>query len=524
MSNNPARTAPWRKLQTYAAQTPDARDLFKANADRAKKYTHTFEGMTIDFSKNAIDDDILSQLIELAKEQNLEQWRDDMFDGKAVDVTDNRAVLHTALRRPENDIVSVAGENVIPFIHSVLARMKYFSDAVHDGSWRGFTGRPIDTIVNIGIGGSDLGPYMVCEALKAYTIEGMSVFFVSNVDGTHLSQTLEKCNPETTLFLIASKTFTTQETMANAQSARTWLIDTIGDETAISKHFVAMSMNEKAAIKFGISTDNIFPFRDWVGGRFSLWSAIGLSIALAVGFDHFEKLLAGAHAMDSHFREAPLEKNLPVLLGMTGIWQRNFMKRGSHAVLPYDQNLHRFPVFLQQLEMESNGKRVDRDGNLINDYHTGPVVFGEPGTNGQHAFYQLLHQGTDIIPCDFIGVKNSNYPLGNHHALLMTNMLAQSRALMEGRVLEQAGSNSHRVFPGNRPSTTIILDTLDPYHLGMLIALYEHKVFVQGIIWNINSFDQFGVELGKEIANAIGRGGSDTFDPSTDSLKDRIGL
>lgn len=524
MSNNIAETSVWKDLEAAASLTIDARELFRQNPDRAGQWSHALEGMSIDFSKNAIDDRTLALLIDLARAAKLEEWRDNMFDGAAINATENRAVLHTALRRPKADSVLVDGQNIMPFIHDVLEKMKNFSDAVHDGSWTGFTGRTIDTIVNIGIGGSDLGPYMVCEALKAYTVDGISMHFVSNVDSTHLSQALEKCNPETTLFLVASKTFTTQETMANARSARDWLIDTLGDEKAVARHFVALSTNEKAVTEFGISADNMFPFRDWVGGRYSLWSAIGLSICLAVGFDNFEKLLAGAHAMDMHFRRAPLERNLPALLALVGIWQRNFMKRGSLAVLPYDQNLHRFPAFLQQLDMESNGKRVDRNGALITSYDTGPVVFGEPGTNGQHAFYQLIHQGTDVIPCDFIGVKESNYPLGKHHALLMTNMLAQGRALMQGRTLEEAGGNIHRVFPGNRPSTTIVIDRLDPYHLGMLIALYEHKVFVQGIIWNINSFDQFGVELGKEMANALERGDNSASDASTEMLKERLAL
>ncbi len=524
MSNNPQTTAAWKKLEQLAKQAPDARSLFEADAKRAAHWTHECGGMSIDFSKNALDDTILSALVNLAKEQSLESWREKMFNGEAINSTENRAVLHTALRRPASDQLTVHGENVISYVHDVLARMKSFTQAVHSGAWKGYTGKRIDTIVNIGIGGSDLGPYMVCEALKAFTQKGITIHFVSNVDGTHLAQTLPHCNPETTLFLVASKTFTTQETMTNARSARQWLLDNAKEESAIAKHFVALSTNEKAVVTFGIAADNMFPFKGWVGGRYSLWSAIGLSIALAVGFDNFEKLLAGAHEMDVHFREAPLEKNLPVLMALMGIWQRNFLKRSSHAVLPYDQSLHRFPAFLQQLDMESNGKRVDRDNNPITAYETGPVVFGEPGTNGQHAFYQLIHQGTDVIPCDFIGVRTSNYPLGNHHALLMTNMLAQSRALMQGRTLEEAGGNPHRVFSGNRPSTTIVLEALDPYHLGMLIALYEHKVFVQGIIWNINSFDQFGVELGKEMANALESGGGGPSDSSTLMLKERLGL
>lgn len=524
MYNNPARTGHWHSLQTLAKNAPDARALFAADPARANNWTHHHDGLHIDFSKNAIDKPIFDALIALAKEQDVESWRDRMFAGEAVNTTETRAVLHTALRRRVTDSVMVNGENVIPFIHDVLDQMKAFCRKVHSGEWLGHSGKRIDTIVNIGIGGSDLGPHMVCEALKAYTIDGITMHFVSNVDGTHLMQVLARCNPETTLFLIASKTFTTQETMANARSARGWLLDVAKEEAAIAHHFVALSTNGKAVQEFGIAAANMFPFKDWVGGRYSLWSAIGLSIALAIGFDRFEQLLDGARTMDRHFCDAPLDKNMPVLLALLGIWQRNFMQRSSHAVLPYDQSLQRFPAFLQQLDMESNGKHVDRSNNPITDYETGPVIFGEPGTNGQHAFYQLIHQGTDVIPCDFIGVKESNYPLGNHHNLLLTNMVAQSRALLQGRSLEEAGGNTHRVFSGNRPSTTIVLDTLDPYHLGMLIALYEHKVFVQGIVWNINSFDQFGVELGKEMANAIEQGHDSRDDSSTASLRELLTL
>lgn len=523
MPNNPTHTKSWKTLERLSATAPDIRDLFAQDKDRALGFSLEQSGLFVDLSKNDISNDILCALIDLAREQDVEGARDRMFSGDTMNDTENRAVLHTALRRPASDDVIVNGENVMPFVHKTLGRMKDFCTRVHSGAWTGYTGKRIDTVVNIGIGGSDLGPYMVCEALKSYAVQDMSVHFVSNIDGTHLAQALEQCNPETTLFLVASKTFTTQETMANAHSARQWLLSAAKHNSAVAKHFVALSTNAQAVTDFGIAADNMFPFREWVGGRYSLWSAIGLSIALAIGFDRFEELLAGAYAMDTHFCTAPLEKNLPVLLALTGIWHRNFMNRAALAVLPYDQNLHRFTAFLQQLDMESNGKSVDHTGAHVN-YATGPLVFGEPGTNGQHAFYQWIHQGPDVVPCDFIAAKTSNYPLGNHHKLLLTNMLAQSRALMQGRTLNETQNNPHRVFSGNRPSTVILLDSLDPYHLGALIALYEHKVFVQGVIWNINSFDQFGVELGKEMAGEIERGEIQESDPSTLHLKERLGL
>lgn len=519
MSNNPAHTDEWNKLAAY--KEPVMTDLFAADPDRAARYTLSYDGLTLDCSKNTIDDDILADLLSLARRQKVEHWRDQMFAGERINTTENRAVLHTALRRPPDDTLNIDDENIMPFIHGELARMKIFCQKIHDKEWRGYSGNPIDTIVNIGIGGSDLGPHMVCEALKAYARPGLSVHFVSNVDGTHIAQTLARCRPDTTLFLVASKTFTTQETMANAKTARDWLIDA-GGEKAIAAHFAALSTNEKAVGEFGIDPANMFAFRDWVGGRYSLWSPIGLSIALSIGFDKFEALLAGARAMDTHFCTAPLEGNMPVWLALIGIWHRNFCARPAGAVLPYDQNLHCFPAFLQQLDMESNGKRVDRAGNPITDYETGPIIFGEPGTNGQHAFYQLIHQGTTPIPCDFIAAKHSNYPTGRHHNLLLNNMLAQGQALMQGRPLSQAGGNPHRAFPGNRSSTTLLLDRLDPYHLGLLIALYEHKIFVQGIIWNINSFDQYGVELGKELAARLEQDDTPSLDPSTLHLKNLL--
>ncbi len=523
MSANPIHTKAWQTLESLAQTPLDMRRAFAEDPARAQRYFFTHKGISIDFSKERIDDTVLARLVDLAKAQKITEWRDRMFAGDIINTTEKRAVLHTALRRPPTDSVTAGQENVMPFVHNVLARMEIFSNAVRKGQWKGYTGKSIRTIVNIGIGGSDLGPHMVCTALKPYAKKNMACHFVSNVDGTHLSQVLQQCKPETTLFLIASKTFTTQETMMNAFSARDWFLQSGAKEGDIARHFVALSTNEQAVKNFGIAADNIFPFKDWVGGRYSLWSAIGLSIALAVGFKHFRKLLDGAYAMDRHFQKAPLHKNLPVLMALTGIWNRNFLHYAARAVLPYDQNLRLFPAFLQQLDMESNGKHIDRDGNPITEYQTGAVLFGEPGTNGQHSFYQLIHQGTDIIPCNFIGVKQSSYPLGNHHRILLTHMLAQGQALMQGRTRQEAGGNIHRLFNGNRPSTTILLDKLDPYHLGMLIALYEQKVFVQGIIWNINSFDQYGVELGKELAKTIEEGKADP-DSSTAHLKQQLGL
>jgi glucose-6-phosphate isomerase len=524
MSNNPTKTSEWQALQDHAQTLKGVtiRSLFADDHKRFDTFSVKHEGVLFDYSKNLITQETIDKLVALAKASDLAVWREQMFTGEKINLTEGRAVLHTALRAPADASVMVDGENIIPFIHDVLGRMQKFSDAVRNGSWKGFTGKPIAHIINIGIGGSDLGPYMVCEALKPYQAKHISMHFVSNVDGTHLTETLNKIDPETTLFIVASKTFTTQETMANASAAKAWLIERLGDSACTAKHFCALSTNEKAVVEFGISSDNMFPFRDWVGGRYSLWSAIGLSICLAVGFDNFRKLLDGAHAADTHFREAPLEKNIPVLMALIGLWYRNFWDATSMAVLPYDQYMHRFVAFLQQMDMESNGKCVDRDGMPINDYQTGPVVFGEPGTNGQHAFYQLLHQGTSLIPCDFIGAKTSHNPVGKQHTLLLNNMLAQSQALMQGRTLNEAGGNSHRVFGGNRPSNTFLTEIIDPFTLGQLIAFYEHKVFTQGVIWNINSYDQFGVELGKELAGKLESGDSGSLDSSTKGLLDAI--
>lgn len=517
MSNNPTKKPEWSALLAHRAdmENTSMRDMFARDKDRFNKFHIQFEGLLFDYSKNRITEETISKLINLARASDIEGWRTKLFDGTAINSTEKRAVLHTALRRPKTDVVTVDGENVMPFIHDVLDRMKDFSDDVRSGSWKGHTGKQLRHIVNIGIGGSDLGPYMVCEALKPYTPDHIDMHFVSNVDGTHLAETLKRINAEETLFIVASKTFTTQETMANAKAAKAWLVEQLGNDQAVSRHFCALSTNVPAAKEFGIDEGNVFPFRDWVGGRYSLWSAIGLSICLAIGFDNFRQLLDGGYAADQHFQTAPLDKNIPVLMALIGLWYRNFWNAASYSILPYDQYLHRFPAFMQQMDMESNGKGVDRDGNTITDYETGPILFGEPGTNGQHAFYQLIHQGTPLIPCDFISAKTSHNPVANQHTLLLNNMLAQSQALMQGRTLEEAGGNVFRVFTGNRPSNTFLFDQITPYNLGMFIALYEHKVFVQGIIWNINSYDQYGVELGKELANNLEKGSINTLDSST---------
>lgn len=524
MSNNPAQTKEWKDLAAHRATMEGTamRDLFAGDEQRFAKFSVKIDHILFDYSKNRITEKTITKLMALAKARGLENWRARMFSGDVINTTEERAVLHTALRRPKADNVVVDAENIMPFVHDVLDRMKNFSEAVRSGSWKGYTGQPLRHIVNIGIGGSDLGPYMVCEALKPYIPGHIEMHFVSNVDGTHLAEALKIIDPETTLFIVASKTFTTQETMTNAGAAKEWLIKKLGSFDAVARHFCALSTNVPAAKAFGIDENNVFPFKDWVGGRYSLWSAIGLSICLAVGFDNFRKLLDGAHKMDRHFQEAPFEKNIPVLMAMIGIWYRNFWDMPSYAVLPYDQYLHRFAAFLQQMDMESNGKSVDRDGNAITGYETGPILFGEPGTNGQHAFYQLIHQGTTIIPCDFIAPKKTHNPLGNQHELLLNNMLAQAQALMQGRTLKEADDNVFRAFDGNRPSNVLLFDEINPETLGMLIALYEHKVFVQGMIWNINSYDQYGVELGKELANKIGSGDTSSLDSSTKGLLDAV--
>jgi len=501
--------------QTRLASTTIAQ-LFKEDSARQEKYSQTFNSIFFDYSKNLIDEKSFQSLIQLAKECGLEDAIQAQFKGDKINQTEGRSVLHTALRAKASASVKVDGENVIPKIQAVKTQMKDFSNRVISGDWKGYSGKQITDVVNIGIGGSDLGPVMVTEALKPYKTR-LNVHFVSNVDGTHIAETLKKVNPETTLFLIASKTFTTQETMANAFSARDWFLAAAKDNAAVAKHFVALSTNTKAVAEFGIDTANMFVFWDWVGGRYSLWSAIGLSICLSVGFDHFEAILAGAEAMDAHFASASLDQNIPVILGLLGIWYVNFFNAPTHAILPYDQYMHRFAAYFQQGDMESNGKTVDRSGKRVN-YATGPVIWGEPGTNGQHAFYQLIHQGTQLIPADFIAPAVTHNKIGNHHTLLMSNFFAQTEALMNGKSkevvvseLQKAGLNEaeieklapFKVFEGNKPTNSFLVKQIDPHTLGSLIAMYEHKIFVQGVIWNIFSYDQWGVELGKQLANSI---------------------
>ena len=513
----------WQKLCTHQQTVAKLhmRDLFANDPHRFNKYSLKFSDLLFDYSKNRITDETMPLLFQMAKEANIEQWREKMFAGEKINITENRAVLHTALRNRSNKPVMVGGKDVMPDINNVLAQMREFSEKVRNGAWLGFTGKTITDIVNIGIGGSDLGPVMVCDALKPYASDKMNIHFVSNIDGAHLMRALEKCSPETTLFIVASKTFTTQETMTNALSARTWFLDSAIDNSHVAKHFVALSTNAKAVADFGIDTANMFVFWDWVGGRYSLWSAIGLSIALYVGMDHFEALLDGAHEMDNHFRGAPLEQNMPVILALIGIWYNNFFHVDTHAILPYDQGMARFPAYMQQADMESNGKFICRDGSRV-QYKTGPVIWGEAGTNGQHAFYQLIHQGTQIVPADFLMPVHSHYAIGKkgyaHHKILLANFLAQTQSLMMGKTIDEARAElekqdlepeelekllPHKVFEGNRPTTSILFDKLTPKTLGQLIALYEHKIFVQGILWDINSYDQWGVEYGKQIAQQI---------------------
>ena len=509
----------WKALQAHHAVIKPfhMRQMFHDDAARFDKFSLQLGGLFFDYSKNRINAETIKLLVALAEQAQLRDRTASMFAGEKINITEQRAALHTALRNRSGQPVYVDGKNVMADVQRVLGLMRGFSDAVRSGKHLGHTGKQITDIVNIGIGGSDLGPLMVCEVLKSYASEKLRAHFVSNVDGTHLSETLKNLDAETTLFIVSSKTFTTQETLTNAQSARAWLIEKLKDEQAVAKHFAAVSTNLKATTQFGINPQNVFEFWDWVGGRYSLWSAIGLPIALFVGMDKFEELLGGAYAVDEHFRSAPLDKNIPVLMGLLGIWYGNFFGASSHAVFPYDQYLHRFPAYLKQLEMESNGKRVDRDGNTV-DYDTGMVVWGEPGTNGQHAFYQLIHQGTRMIPADFLAPIHSQNPLGEHHAILLANCFAQTEALMVGKTAAEARAElqaqglqdealeallPHKVFPGNKPTNTILFDKLDPHTLGMLIALYEHKVLVQSAVWNINPFDQWGVELGKQLAGKI---------------------
>ncbi|MGB5831403.1 MAG: glucose-6-phosphate isomerase [Thiohalocapsa sp.] len=512
-------TPEWKALAQHWQQMSQVhmRDLFANDADRAARMTLDAAGLHLDYTKHIATDETLTLLFDLARSVDIESWRTRMFSGQHINSTEDRAVLHVALRNRANTPILVDGADVMPEVNAVLARMDAFSKRVRSGDWKGFTGKPITDVVNIGIGGSNLGPKMVCEALKPYQSNTLRAHFISNVDGTHLVETVKDLDPETTLFIVASKTFTTQETMTNARSARQWLVEALGSEDAVRNHFVAVSTNAAEVTAFGIDTVNMFGFWDWVGGRYSLWSAIGLPIALAIGFENFAELLAGAHDMDEHFRSAPLEQNLPVIMAMLGVWYREFAGAKTLAILPYDQYLEYFSAYFQQGDMESNGKHVTRDGVRV-DYATGPVVWGQPGTDGQHAFYQLIHQGTELIPCDFIAPVHSHNPLGDHHVKLLANCFAQTEALMRGRTLDEARAEMlalgiseaeterlapHRQFDGNRPTSTILMDRVTPRTLGALIALYEHKIFVQGIVWGINSFDQWGVELGKKLAGVI---------------------
>ena len=532
----------WKALSDHKATMEQVhmRDLFAKDAERFSRMSREVCGVFVDYSKHRTTDETLKLLFALAKQQGVEAWRDKMFAGsKELNGTEDRAVLHVALRNRSKRPIVVDGQDVTPAVQAVLAKMRGFTERVRSGAWKGHTGKAITDIVNIGIGGSDLGPVMVTEALRPYWKDGLNVHFVSNVDGTHIAETLERVDAERTLFIVASKTFTTQETLTNAMTARGWLLSKLGaGNEAVAKHFVALSTNGKEVSKFGIDVANMFEFWDWVGGRYSLWSAIGLPIATVIGMDNFEAMLDGAHEMDEHFRTAPLPENLPVVLGMLGVWYSNFFGAETHAILPYDQYMHRFPAYFQQGDMESNGKSVDRKGNRITDYSTGPILWGEPGTNGQHAFYQLIHQGTRIVPCDFIAPVETHNPLDAHHAILLANFFAQTEALMRGKTTDEARAELvaakvpqdkldalavHKTFTGNRPTTSIMLQKITPKTLGSLVAMYEHKIFVQGIVWDIYSFDQWGVELGKQLASKIlpeleGPAKVTTHDVSTNGL------
>ncbi len=492
------------------------RKFFEENPNRFNEFSISFEDMLVDYSKNIISQETKEKLLALAIEADIEGWRTKMFKGSHINITENRAVLHTALRYQGSQPIIVDGQNITQDVQDVLSRMEDFAKKIRSGQWKGATGKEITAVVNIGIGGSDLGPVMAYEALTPWHHERITCHFVSNVDGTHIVEVLKKCDPETTLFLVASKTFTTQETLTNAHTARDWLTTALGDE-AVSSHFAALSTNEAAVEEFGINTQNMFPFWDWVGGRYSLWSAIGLSLMISIGADSFKNMLKGAYAMDEHFKNAPLAENIPVILALLGLWYRNFFDYPAIAILAYDQYMHRFAAYFQQADMESNGKTITKDGKKVN-YQTGPILFGEPGTNGQHSFYQLIHQGSTPIPCDFIAPSLSQNPIGDHHQKLLSNFFAQTEALMRGKTeaevkteLEKQGKSEseiaqltpHKVFSGNRPSNSILVKEINPYTLGMLTAMYEHKIFVQGILWNVNSFDQWGVELGKQLASSI---------------------
>ena len=509
----------WKALQTHYEKIRPAhmRDLFEKDPNRFDDFHLKFDDILFDYSKNRVTAETMDLLIELARARGVKKMRDAMFDGRKINSTENRAVLHVALRNRSGKAVYVDDENVMPLVDGVLRKMRDFTDAVRTGAWKGHTGKTITDVVNIGIGGSDLGPKMATQALKPYAKPGLKTHFVSNVDATHLAETLKECDPETTLFLVASKTFTTAETMTNAHTARAWLVDALGEDKAVARHFAAMSTNLEGVSEFGIHPGNMFEFWDWVGGRYSLWSAIGLPIAISIGMDNFELLLQGAHEADLHFKSEPLKKNIPVIMALLGIWYNNFFGAESHAILPYDQYMELFPAYFQQGDMESNGKHARLDGDYA-DYQTGPIIWGEPGTNGQHAFYQLIHQGTKLVPCDFLAPAKSHNPTGKHHDILISNFLAQTEALMAGKTAEEVKDElrgkglsaaeieklaPHKAMEGNRPTNTFFFEKLDPKTLGRLIALYEHKIFVQGVIWNVNSFDQMGVELGKVLAKKI---------------------
>lgn len=518
MSNNPTHKTEWDSLLALSQNQETLNDLFQKNPNRFSDFSLELDGLYFDYSKQRIDNKILDILISLAQKSNIEHKRNQMFIGEKINITENRAVLHTALRKAKNETVKVYGKNIIPEIHKTLERIEDVSTKIRNHCYLGATGKPITQIVSIGIGGSDLGPRMVYRALKNQK-EPVEIFFTANVDGNDIEETIQLCNPETTLFVIISKSFKSQETLINAHTARQWLQEKLGKDKDISNHFIAVSSQIDIAYDFGIKKENIYPMWDWVSGRFSLWSAVGLPIAMGLGFNIFSDLLKGARFIDTHFIETPLIKNIPIIMALVGIWNRNFLNASHQAILPYAHKLSLFPAYLQQLEMESNGKTVDLNETPIKDYKTGNVIFGESGTNGQHSFYQLIHQGSDLIPCDFIGFIELPNPYKNHHQTLTNHMLAQGQALMQGK----CNSNDlHRHFKGNIPSTTILLNRLDALHLGMLIALYEHKVFVQGVIWNINSFDQFGVELGKEMVKNIENSDFSTADSSTKELYSRI--
>ena len=533
----------WQSLNQHKKdiESISLREMFKSDPNRFNQFHIQFNDLLLDYSKHRISKETISLLVKLAKEADVEGWRNRMFEGEKINSTEHRAVLHTALRNQNISPIISDGEDVMPKVKSVLKKMRRFSEEVRSGQWKGFTGKAITSVINIGIGGSDLGPAMVCQALKAYGSKTITPYFVSNVDGADLSQALEKCNPETTLFIIASKTFTTQETMTNAFSARDWFLKAAKDNQHIKKHFVALSTNQHVVSQFGIDTENMFEFWDWVGGRYSLWSAIGLSIALYIGMDGFEELLKGGFEMDEHFKRAPIEQNIPMMMGLLGVWYINFFNFPTHAILAYDQGLSKLAPYLQQADMESNGKFINRDGEHI-DFHTGPVIWGEVGTNGQHAFYQLLHQGTEIVPADFIMPIESQYALGKdgneHHKILLSNFIAQTQSLMLGKTYNEARTEiekqgyegediesfiPQKTFEGNRPTSSVLFKKLTPKTLGQIIAMYEHKIFTQGIIWNINSFDQWGVEYGKQIAKQVlpklsEKTPTDNFDSSTNGL------